>query len=446
MADTTALSDIDALLYEMRGPLQKLYPTDHVLMAEWHGVGQGDPSAGRVTPDSTGTIPDDNLDIFSGNDVRFPLDLHLLEAGGWVSETGTVNEPIAPEFTKATLSLAKVIQPISITLEADEDSLSNSAITAMARLVAKAREALANQVNDAMNGNGKALLASADSTQGSAGGLVMTCVAVPDSLYVGKVVDVLTITSGADPGQGKRRKITAIDRAASPPTVTFSTTQQASDGGSGNITLANTAGIFVAGSYGNIMQGLSQAAVASGANTFQTVNRATYPGYYAADGRGGDTTVKPLSQAMMDAGVIIAERQGGFDWDFGIGDPSAINVYKASFYAMMRYNPETGDAAVRVQGRRLQRHRPVDPARPGAEVRGGHGAVPAPRRGDDLRPQGRSRLGSLHRIPVDAVQPQHLGRGVARRSPQLGLAHAEHDRQLRQPLRRVTALLAAGEP
>ncbi len=340
MADTTALSDIDALLYELRGPMQVLYPRDHVLMAEWHGVGQDDASAGRVSENQTGSTPDDNREIFSGNQVRIPLDLHYLEAGGWVAETGTINEPIAPAFDKATLSLAKFVQPISITLEADEDSLSNSAVAAVARLVAKAREALGNHVNDAMNGNGDGKLASADSTQAGAGGLVLTVTAIPDSLYVGKVVDVLTATTGVDPGDGKRRKITVLDRAASPPTITFSTTAQASDGGSGNITLSNLVGVYVAGSYGNVMQGLTQAADFAQTDTFEGINRSTTPQWAGTDGRNGDTVTKPLSDAMLDAGVIIGQRNGAFSWDFGVGDPSAINVYKNSKVALTRYSPE----------------------------------------------------------------------------------------------------------
>lgn len=343
MSDTTALSDIDALLYELRGPVQELYPKDHVLMAEWHGVGQEDPSAGRVTPDSNGSLPSDNRDIFSGNKVRVPLDLHQLQAGGWVSETGTVNEPIAPEFTKAEIVLKKFVQPIAITIEADEDSASNSALQATARLVAKARQALANHVNNAMNGGGDGKLASGAAHAGQTTGLsLILSAAAPDTIYVGQVVDVLVAADGTDPGQGKRRKITAIstDRL----TLTFSTTQQASDGGSGNITLtASDVAVYVAGSYGNVMQGgVTAAANFSKSDTFENVSRATYPQFAGADGRNGTVTTAALTQQMLDAGTTIyGPRQGGFDWDFGVGDPNPINVFKASFYSVMHYNPET---------------------------------------------------------------------------------------------------------
>lgn len=340
MADTTALSDIDALLYELRGPVIELYPKDHVLSAEWHGVGQDDPSAGRVTPNSNGSMPADNRDIFSGNKVRVPLDLHFLEAGGWVSETGTVNEPIAPEFTKAEITLKKFVQPISITIEADEDSASNSALQATARLVAKARQALANQVNNAMNGNGDGVLASGAAHAGQSNGLALILTAVPETLYVGQVVDVLE-SDGTDQGQGKRRKIDAIDYSTL--TITFDTNQQASDGGSGNLTLTGAdVNVYVAGSYGNVMQGLTQAADFSQTDTFENVVRSTYPQFAGADGRNGDTATKPLSQSMLDTGCsIYGPRQGAFDWDFGVGDPNALNVFKASFYAQMHYNPDT---------------------------------------------------------------------------------------------------------
>lgn len=341
MADTTALSDIDALLYDMRGPVVELYPKDHVLMAEWHGVGQDDPSAGRITPNSTGSLPTDNRDIFSGKQVRVPLDLHLLEGGGWVAETGTVNEPIAPEFQKATITLKKFVQPIGITIEADEDSADNSALQATARLVAKARQALANQVNNAMNGNGDGVLAVGAAHAGQSNGLSLILTAVPETLYIGQVVDVLVAADGTDPGQGKRRKITAINYGTK--TLTFSTTQQASDGGSGNLTLnASDVNVYVAGSYGNVMQGLTQAANFSQSDTFQGVDRSAVKAFAGADGRNGTTSTAPLSQGMLDTGTsIYGPRQGGFDWDFGVGDPNCINVFKASFYAQMHYNPET---------------------------------------------------------------------------------------------------------
>jgi hypothetical protein len=353
-----SLTSAQAFLYDLRGPMQANYAKDHVLLAEFSGVGSTDPSFGRITPASSGQIERDNREVFSGQQVRFPLDLNMLQAGGFVSETGTVNVPIAASTTKATAKLVDVVQPTSITLDLQQDSMDTSAVEALAWLVKKTREALAEIVNDAMNTtNGTSGLALADSSQASAGGLVLKVKAGTDfdKLYPGKVVDVLTSSNGADPGQGKRRLIASIQETASPPTVTFDTNQQASDGGSGNITLSNAVGVFIAGSYGNQMVGIEDAANISGSDTFQNVARATYPQFKSTDGRAGTTTTAPLSDAMLDAGILLGSRNGYSNWDFGIGDPSAINVYKNGKLATVRVQPDvkvlpSGFSGVAYQG------------------------------------------------------------------------------------------------
>lgn len=330
--------------------MQVLYPRDHFLLAEWSGVGSDDPSSGRVTPNSTGSIPTDNREIFSGKQVRVPLDLVMLQAGGWVSETGTINVPIPAPFTEAHITLADIVQPTSITLDLEEDSMDNSAAQGLATLVRKTREAMAEIVNDTMNTTG-ALLGSADSTQASAGGLALTMAAGTDldKLYPGKIVDVLTATTGADPGQGKRRKINTITDVTL-PICTFSTTQQASDGGSGNITLSNLVAVYIAGSYGNAMAGIEDAANISGTDTFESVARATYPAFKAVDGRNGVTTTAPLSDSMLDAAVQLGARNGAFRWDFGVGDPNSINVYKNGKQSQVRYTPDTATLRSGFQG------------------------------------------------------------------------------------------------
>jgi hypothetical protein len=337
-----SLSTAAAFLFDLRGPMQANYPKDHVLLAEWSGVGNADPSIGRVTPRSSGQIERDNRDIFSGAQFRFPIDLNMLQGGGWVSETGTVNVPIAASTTKATGNLKDIVQPASITLDLEEDSMDNSAIEGLAWIVKKTREAMAEIVNDTMNSSG-ALLASADSTQSSAGGLTLKVLSSTDfdKLYPGKVVDVLTASNGADPGQGKRRKIASIAETASPPTITFDTNSQASDGGSGNITLSNAVGVYIAGSYGNAMNGLEDAANTSGTDTFETVDRSVYTQFRPTDGRNGTTSTAPLSDAMLDAGVLYGARSGYTNWDFGIGDPNALNVYKNGKQALVNISVET---------------------------------------------------------------------------------------------------------
>lgn len=331
MADNSLTSAADAL-YSMRGPMQSNYPKDNVLLAEWSGVG-ADNGAGRITPL-------ENREAFSGSDVRVPLDLNLLQGAGWHSETGTVNAPSAAKITKSTVTLKRITQPASITLDLEEDSMSNSAIEGVAMLVKKAREGLANQVNIAMNGDGTGLLATVASNSGSPGLVIPVASDTDfDKLPPGTLCDILTRTTGADPGNGLRRAVVSFDEPGL--TVTFDTAIAASDGGSGNITFASTSGLYVAGSYGQVLAGGIEAA--GRGTTFQGVTLATYPQFKATDGRAGVTTTTPFSENLADAGQEIGLRSGANGrYDFGIGDPSPIRVYKNGKQSQVRYTVPTG--------------------------------------------------------------------------------------------------------
>lgn len=331
MADNS-LTTAASVLYEMRGPMQKNYPKDNVLLAEWSGVG-AEGAAGRITPL-------ENRTAFSGSKVRIPIDLQLLQGGGWHSETGTVNAPVAADITEAHITLKRITQPASITLDLEEDSMDNSAIQAVAMLVKKAREALANQVNIAMNGGGDGLLATVSSNSGSAGLVVPVASTTDfDKIVVGGVYDVLTRADGVNAGNGKRRKVASYDEAAL--TVTFATGLAASDGDSGNITFSSSSGIYVAGSYGQVLAGGIEAA--GRGTTFQDVTLASYPSFKATDGRATVTTTAPFSENMADAGQEIGLRSGANGrYDFGVGDPSAIRVFKNGKQSQVRYNVPTG--------------------------------------------------------------------------------------------------------
>jgi len=342
MASDT-LTSAASILYEMREDLQAIYPRDQVLLAEWSGYNR---STGEIDDEKQRITPLNNREVFSGSNVRIPVDFAPAQGGGWVSETGTLNVPIADAITAATVTLKRVYVPASITLDLEEDSLSNSSVQYLARKMEKTAGALAQLVDEGMNMGGDALLATVTD---SATSLTITCAAGTDfdKLLPGTVVDVLTRSNGADPGQGLRRKITAINESTG--VVTFSATQQASDGGSGNIVHSSNEGLYVPGSYGNhLAGGLVAASATSG--TFQGISRSTYPGYKGTDGRAGVTTTTPLSDPMMDAGVQAGNRAGSFRWDFGYGDPNAINVYKNSKATLVRYNVPTGTLKSGFQG------------------------------------------------------------------------------------------------
>jgi hypothetical protein len=326
------LSNVANLLYELRGPLQYNFRKKFVLSAELER---------KMAREQ-----------FTGSGIRIPIILNSLQGGGNPGESGTINVPQQFNTTAATVHMQNVVQPVSITMDADEDSMSNSAAEVMTLSIQEARNSLAEIVNDQYNNSG-ALLATADSTQASAGGLTLKVQAYVagtsagtnfDGLYPGRVVDVLTRSTGADPGQGLRRKIASVSESASPPTITFSTTQTASDGGSGNITLSANVGVYIAGVYtstaNNAIQSIQDVASTT-LTSFQGIDKTSVTGWQGIDGRNGDTTQKALSIQMLDAGVRRGRRNGGFAWDFGVGYAASIDLYKQGLYAQVRYNPQT---------------------------------------------------------------------------------------------------------
>jgi len=346
MADNT-LTSAASLLWEMQGTLQELYPKDYVFLAELSGVQKGNvPSDtfdsmganGRITQDLQ---PASFYRDYSGLRVRVPLQPIGLQGAGSPTETGTINVPIPLGFSEAHITLARVVAPASITMDLADDTMDNAAVNMITTLATKQRQALAETVNDQLLGDGVGTLATAISTQAGAGGLTLSVAAGTDfdKLYIGRVVDVLTAASGADPGQGLRRKISAISESATAGTVTFDTAQQASDGGSGNITLSNAVGVYIPGSWGNVIQGLEQAAAITG--TFEGIAKGTYAYWQGTDARQGVTTVAPLSEPMLDTATLLGQRAGVGQWDFAIGDPQAINVYKNGKASQLRYNAPT---------------------------------------------------------------------------------------------------------
>src|SRR6185503_1740509 len=124
------------------------------------------------------------------------------------------------------LYLANQAQNGSLTARGYIETLTDSAF----RTLAKAE-------NDMLYGNGDGNLVPGGNTAADATGLTMTVGTGVNwnQLTPGRVVSVRVAATGADPGQGLRRKIASVNKGAG--TITFSATQVASDGGTGNIVL-----------------------------------------------------------------------------------------------------------------------------------------------------------------------------------------------------------------
>jgi hypothetical protein len=288
---------------------------------------------------------DGDRQIFTGKQVRHTIVLAQLPGAGFVQEASTWNVPHALASDEVVINLTRALVPFGVTVDVERDSMDNSNASAVAQLVKEARIALARLENFAFLGDGTGLVV--DITDGATS-LTTTAgtTANFDVLLPGTVWDIRTRATGADPGQGLRRKIASVNESTR--VITWDTASQASDGGSGNIVHTSADGIYIPGSWSNgtagtstgpgslVSQGLEQAAAVSG--TFETIDKAAVPQWQGIDGRNGDTTSLALSMQMLDAGVRRGRRAGLGSWDFAIGDPACIDLYKQGLYSQSRYD------------------------------------------------------------------------------------------------------------
>jgi hypothetical protein len=355
VADNT-LSTWQPFLMEKQGNVYEVFPSEAVFLAEMSGYDDSTQSIDyqqtvtRVTREMSG-----NRDTFSGKYVKHAIVTAGLPGGGQVQETSTWNQPHALPISEAHINLVRTLVPFSVTVDVERDSFSDSMSRAVEQLIDEARSACARLENRQMLGDGTGLMAQVTD---SATSLTTTVIGASggsqpanfDELLPGTVWDVLTRTTGADPGQGLRRKISSVNESTG--VITWLTTQQASDGGSGSIVHAATEGIYIPGSWSGgtagtstapgalCAQGLQQVAATTG--TFETIDKtaAGNSWWWGTDGRGGDTSSLPLSVQMLDGGVRRGRRSGLGKWDFGIGDPACIDLFKQSLYSSVRYDAQ----------------------------------------------------------------------------------------------------------
>ena len=340
MADTDRAAWA-TFLYELRGKVQQLFATETPFLAEMTGVGDAN-RVGRFTRDM-----DANRDVFSDDSVRHTLITSYLPGAGNPGETSVWNVPHLLPSKKINIKLVRFLVPFSVSVDVERDSMNKPNAGAVEQLVDQSRIALGKLENLEALGDGTGL--QVDITDGATS-LTTTCgvTANFDVLLPGTVWDILTRSTGADPGQGKRRKIASV--VESTRVITWDTASQASDGGSGSIVHTSADGIYVPGSWSNgtpgggtgpgeiVMQGLEQAAAITG--TFETLDKAANPSWQGVDGRGGDTTALSLSDQILDAAMRKVRRSGIGAFDFGIGDPAAIDLYKQGKISQVRYEAQ----------------------------------------------------------------------------------------------------------
>jgi len=148
-------------------------------------------------------------------------------------------------------------------------------------------------------------------------------------------VTIATRANGANPGNGRRRKIASIQKAAG--TVTFATAAVASDGDAGNITFTAAEGIYVDSSYGKAAQGLGQAVANS--TTFEGIDQSAVQQWAAQDATPAASAA--LADEILDNAAYLLRGAGCPLTDlYGIGHKKVIDLYKQSKQSQVLYNAE----------------------------------------------------------------------------------------------------------
>ena len=302
MADhlTTQLVD---LLREMKGPLQTNYASYHVM---------------------TDNIDRQGRARYCGKQVTIPLFLNLLQGGGALSESGTVNTPQTVRTDQAVINMKRVVLPVSISPDAlktsgEEDT---SWIDGLGMLIEKAFESHAVLSNIYTVGDGDGLLGTATATTNNTtvtvAGITTTTGENFFPLYVGGVYDIRTKTTYAAVTNGAARRCTDINRTTG--VLTFG------DGG-GNINVTTTTdGIFIQGAAsGTAPQGIQQV-LADHRRLRDDHQGAPSRAGKAPTARAGVTTSVDLSIPILDGAETEVGRFGKAP-SWYIGDERCINKY-----------------------------------------------------------------------------------------------------------------------
>jgi len=346
-------------MYELQGQVQTLFPSEAILLGELSGFDARSQQIDRASAVHRITRAEDiatGRDRFSGKWVRHPLITAGLTGGGPVSETSTWNVPHTLQTDEAQIKLVRTLWPISLSVDAERDTQSNetSQRSAVTTMTMEASSALARQENLMVNGDGTGKVS--DISGGSSPGLTITLsstgLAPMDEILPGKVYDIRTKSTGAATGNGIGRIVDSVsDTAGGTQTVTFST-NAFGPGNSGNITFSTSEGLYIhddsatqagytaanAGTYAS--QGIEQVAAITG--TFEGIDKAAAgkAWWQGTDGRQGDTSTAALSASMLNKAVRVGRRSGLGKWDFLVGDPAVIDLFKDSLQSQVRYDPQ----------------------------------------------------------------------------------------------------------
>jgi hypothetical protein len=343
-----ALSNWQNMMTERMTAEQLVFGFEHPLLSILTGLQKGadyvytrDPNKERFT-----RAMDVGKDYFSGKKVTVPLQLNDVSSGSQAEgATFRVTAPI--DTNQATYLLVDRETPIGITVDLARDSKSGdtSAMSAVDSLIQSAYRAHARTDNDYMHGaalgtsatNG--LLANVTSATGSPGLTIPVAGANMDQLTPGRVVTILTRSTGANPGLGLRRKILSVSRTSGAETITVDTNAYATDGNAGNVTFSANEGVYIDSPATGTQAapfGLGSAVATSG--TVGGIDKAVTTQWQGISVDAGGVI---LSDDAIDAAVYRLRGNGVGAPDFGVAHPLTVDPYKATKSSLVRVDVQT---------------------------------------------------------------------------------------------------------
>lgn len=327
------------MMTELMVKEQIVFGHEHPLLSVLSG-GQGfddnyvytrDPNQARFTK-----AMDVSGENFHGKKVTVPLQLSDVSSGPY-TEAGTFLVTAPLDTNQATYNLVDRQTPIGLTLDVIRDSKNGStaAMSIQAAYTESAYRQHARVDNDYLHGGAlgttatNGLLCNVTSGSGSPGLTIPVANANMDQLTPGRVVTILTRSSGANPGNGLRRKILSVVRTTGSETITVDTNAYASDGSSGNVTFSANEGIYIdtttVGSASAAPFGLGSVVATSG--TVGGIDKASVGQWQGVAVAAGSAI---LSDDSLDSATYLLRGNGVPAASFGIAHPLAVDPYKAS--------------------------------------------------------------------------------------------------------------------
>jgi len=338
-----ALTNYQNFLTELMESQQIVFGFEHPLLSELTGLQKGDNYV--ITRDPNQERFTKAMDVgnvyFHGKKVTVPIQTNDVSSSA-LAEKATFPVTAPFDTNQATYNLVSRVTPIAVTKELEDDAKdgSTSAMEAIAAYTQSAYRAHARTDNDYAHGGAlgtaatNGLLCNVTSNSGSPGLVIPVANANVDQLTPGRVVTILTRSNGANPGNGLRRKITAVDRTAGAETITVDTNAYASDGSSGNVTFSSNEGIYIDSPATGVQT--APFGLGSGVATSGTVGGLDKASVAQWQGISVDAGAAVLSDDSLDTAVYRLRGNGVGASDFAIAHPLTVDPYKATKQSLVR--------------------------------------------------------------------------------------------------------------